>query len=103
MYNSIKDLQNTVGLFFTFDVDLVGQKEGYEIWYVYDENGNISFLDAAANGDILTFTEYDAEYMEFYFDAVNNPGKVYGSGRYTILISTSRSLRIPEPCSKAIR
>ena len=28
LYNSIKDLQNTVGLFFTFDVDLVGQKEG---------------------------------------------------------------------------
>ena len=76
LYNSIKDLQNTVGLFFTFDVDLVGQKEGYEIWYVYDENGNVSFLDAAANGKYLeAFTEYDAEYMEFYFDAVNNPGK----------------------------
>lgn len=76
LYNAIKDLNNTVGLFFTFSVDLVGQKEGYEIWYVYDDDGNISFLDAAANGKYLeAFTEYDAEYMQFYFNAVNDPGK----------------------------
>lgn len=73
--NSLAGLSNTVGLFFTVNVDLV-KGEGYEIWYVYDDEGDIYFLDAAENGVYLeAFSDYDAEYMQYYFKAIKARGE----------------------------
>lgn len=73
--NSLGNLSNTVGLFFTVNVELVSD-EGYEIWYVYDDEGNIYFLDAAENGVYLeAFSDYDAEYMQYYFKAIEAQGE----------------------------
>lgn len=72
---ALGDIDNAVGLFFTLNVDIVGQKEGYEIWYVYDDKGNIRFLDAAENGVYLeAFSEKDAGYMQYYFGAISKKG-----------------------------
>lgn len=73
---ALADLENAVGLFYTLNVDMVNQKEGYEIWYIYDDNGNIRFLDAAENGVFLeAFQEVDAGYMQYYFQSIDKHGK----------------------------
>lgn len=73
---ALADLDNAVGLFYTLNVDMVNRKEGYEIWYVYDDEGNLRFLDAAENGVFLeAFQEVDAGYMQYYFQAVEKRGK----------------------------
>lgn len=73
---ALADLENTVGLFYTLNVDMVNQKEGYEIWYVYDDEGNIQFLDAAENGVFLeAFEDVNAGYMQYYFQSVAKHGE----------------------------
>lgn len=73
---ALADLETAVGLFYTLNVDIVNQEEGYEIWYVYDDEGNIQFLDSAENGVFLeAFQEKDAGYMQFYFQSIEKKGK----------------------------
>ena len=78
--HSLSNMKNATGLFYTFNIDLVNNQEGYEIWYVYDKDKEIQFLDAAANGVYEeAFSQPNAGYMQFYFQAI----KAHGEGVWT--------------------
>lgn len=69
----LKYIEDASGLFITFNPKLSGYDGKYEIWYSINEEGEVGFIDAAANGVYLeVFEDIGYPYMEYYYEAIKN-------------------------------
>lgn len=84
MEDSLVDIEDAQGLYFTFNPEITDKKNAYEIWYSYDEKGEIVSTDATKNGIFQTaFLDDTLESMWYYFNALNAQGNGVWTEPYT--------------------
>lgn len=71
--DALVDIEDSQGLYFTFNPIITDREKNYEIWYAYDKAGNIVKADAAVNGIYYeAFDDRDYPTMGYYFDAADS-------------------------------
>lgn len=76
MEEALTDIEDAQGLYLTFNPEITDKKQPYEIWYSYDENGNISYTDASIDGVYQNaFEDKTRPNMQYYFNAVDAAGE----------------------------
>ena len=79
----LRYIEDASGLYITFNPQLEGYDGKYEIWYSINENGEVVFTDAAANGVYLeVFEDIGYPYMEYYYEAIKHSGEGVWTGPY---------------------
>lgn len=75
--DALRDIEDSQGLFLTFAPELTTDRNrAYEIWYSYDEGGDIVSTDATINGIYYeAFQNKALPTMTYYFNAIDNGEK----------------------------
>ena len=76
MKNALTNIEDAQGLYLTFNPEITDKKKAYEIWYSYDENGEIIYTDASSDGIFQdAFNDENRLNMNYYFNALEAKGE----------------------------
>lgn len=71
--DALIDIEDSQGLFLTFNPAITDREKVYEIWYAYDKDGRMVAADAAVNGIYYeAFDDRSYPTMMYYFNAADS-------------------------------